>query len=192
MITRCAWVPPDDALYCAYHDEEWGVPEYDAGALFSKLCLDGMQAGLSWRVILGKREAIHARFEDFDPARLARWGEAEIEGVLGDSGVIRSRRKAEGMIKNARGYLKLADEGVDFSDYVWDFVDGAPIQNRFATIAEVPTETSISQALAKDLKRRGFSFCGPVIVYAFMQAVGMVNDHTVDCHRHAACAEYRR
>ncbi len=181
---RCGWVPDGDALYAAYHDEEWGVPEFDDRALFAKLVLDGMQAGLSWRVILAKRDAIHAAFYDFDPQRLARWTERDVARVLANPGVIRSRLKTEGAVKNARAYLKLAEETGSFANHVWGFVGGRPHQNAWRAMADVPAQTEISAALSKDLKKRGFTFVGPVIVYAFMQAVGMVNDHTTDCFRH--------
>lgn len=181
---RCAWVPADDELYCAYHDTEWGVPEYDDQALFEKLILDGMQAGLSWRVILYKRDAIRAAFANFDADALVRWTEDDIAAILDNPKVIRSRRKAEGVVKNARAYLALRDAGVSFSTYLWDFMDGVPLQNAWTDAADVPAQTSLSLTISKDLKKKGFSFCGPVIVYAFMQAVGMVNDHMVWCFRH--------
>lgn len=185
---RCGWVPPDDPIYCDYHDTEWGVPEYDDQALFEKLILDGMQAGLSWRVILHKRDHIRDAFAGFDAETLTRWDETDIQAILDNPKVIRSRRKAEGVIKNARAYLTMAEAGISFSQYLWDYVDGAPIQNSWQSMDEVPAQTPISQALSKDLKTRGFAFCGPVIVYAFMQAVGMVNDHPVWCFRHTQLA----
>ena len=181
-MERCAWCGTDP-LYCAYHDTEWGVPEYDGRALWEKLVLDGFQAGLAWITILRKREAFRVRFEGFDPSRVARWGEAEIAGALADPGIVRSRAKIEATVRGARVWQEMeAREG--FSSYLWGFVGGAPVQNAWATMTEVPTETDISRALSKDLKARGFSFVGPVIIYAFMQAVGMVNDHVVTCHRH--------
>ncbi len=187
--SRCSWVPPHDPVYCAYHDTEWGVPEFDSRALFEKLVLDGMQAGLSWRVILGKRDAIRTAFAGFEPEALARWTEADIAPVLENPGVIRSRRKTEGAVKNARAYLALEDQEGSFSDYLWSYVDGAPVINTWTRHDDAPTQTPISEALAKDLKKRGFTFCGPVIVYAFMQAVGMVNDHLVSCFRHRDVAQ---
>ncbi len=191
--TRCGWVPADDALYCAYHDEEWGVPEWDSRALFEKLVLDGMQAGLSWRLILGKRDAIREAFAGFDPQILAEWGDDAVEAVLSNPGVIRSRLKTQGAVKNARAYLALEAERGSFSDYLWGFVDGAPIQNGWMRQEDVPAKTPLSEAIAKDLKKRGFTFCGPVIVYAFMQAVGMVNDHLGTCFRYEeVCALSRR
>jgi len=184
-LARCAWVPPDDALYCAYHDAEWGVPERDSRALWEKLILDGMQAGLSWITILRKREAIRAAFAGLDPQRVARFGEADIARILSDPGVIRSRAKTEAAIGNARAFLDMAEAGEDFSEFLWGFVGGAPVQNGFQADSEIPAKTPVSEDMAKALKARGFKFAGPVIVYAFMQAVGMVNDHVVACHRHA-------
>ena len=181
---RCTWVPPADPLYCAYHDEEWGVPERDSRALWEKLVLDGMQAGLSWITILRKRDAIRAAFDGFDPAKVAAYGDADMDRLLGDPGIIRSRLKCRAAIDGARIFLHMAERGEDFSEYLWGFVDGRPVQNTWKSIAEVPVKTALSEIIAKDLKARGFKFCGPVIVYAFCQAVGMVNDHTTDCHRH--------
>ncbi len=188
-LSRCPWVPAHDELYCAYHDTEWGVPEFDSRALFEKLVLDGMQAGLSWRVVLGKRDGIRAAFAGFDPEVLARWTEADIAPVLENPGVIRSRRKTEGAVKNARAYLTLEEQEGSFSKYLWGFVGGAPVVNAWERLEDTPTQTPVSEALAKDLKKRGFTFCGPVIVYAFMQAVGMVNDHLVTCFRHREVAD---
>ena len=184
MTHRCPWCG-DDPLYVAYHDAEWGVPEYDGRALWEKLILDGFQAGLSWITILRKREAFRAAFEGFDPAVIATWGPSDVDRLLQDSGIVRHRGKIEAAIGNARAYLAIeADQG--FSRYCWDFVDGAPIQNTWASMSEVPAETPLSQAMSKDLKKRGFKFCGPTIVYAWMQACGLVNDHLVACPRHAA------
>lgn len=176
---RCPWCGTDP-LYVAYHDSEWGVPDRDPRALWENLILDGFQAGLSWITILRKRDAFRAAFEGFDPAIIATWGEPEVTRLLQDPGIVRHRGKIEATIGNARAYLEI-DAAQGFSAYLWDFVDGAPIQNRFATMADVPAETPLSRALSKDLKARGFKFCGPTIVYAFMQAVGMVNDHLVTC-----------
>ncbi len=187
--SRCDWSPSNDTLYCAYHDTEWGVPERDDRALFEKLVLDGMQAGLSWRIILQKRDDIRAAFEDFDPDRLVQWSEQDIQDVLSNPKVIRSRLKTQGAVKNARAFLEMQNRGEGFSSYLWGFVDGAPIQNQWRRMADVPAKTAISEALAKDLKKRGFVFCGPVIVYAFMQAVGMVNDHLTTCFRHNPIAD---
>jgi len=182
---RCSWVPDGDAKYADYHDTEWGVPEYDSKALFAKLVLDGMQAGLSWRTILYKRESILEEFDGLDPERLAKWTDARIEKTLKNPGIIRARLKSTAAVKNARAFLTLEDEVGSFSDHLWSFLGGKPWQNTWAAMSEVPTETDESRAMTKDLKKRGFTFCGPVIVYAFMQAVGMVNDHTTDCFRHA-------
>ncbi|MGD2133400.1 MAG: DNA-3-methyladenine glycosylase I [Maricaulaceae bacterium] len=183
-LIRCKWAPADDAKYVAYHDTEWGVPERDSKALFAKLVLDGMQAGLSWRTILYKREDILEEFDGLDPDRLAKWTPKRVEKALKNPGIIRSKLKTNGAVKNARAYHALEDEIGSFSDYLWGFVGGKPIVNTWKTMKQVPAETPESQAMAKDLKKRGFTFCGPVIVYAFMQAVGMVNDHTTDCFRY--------
>ena len=181
---RCRWCGTDP-LYVAYHDQDWGVPERDSRALYEKLVLDGFQAGLAWITILRKREAFRAAFEGFRPERIANYGEADIARLMADAGIVRSRAKIEGAVKSARSYLAMQERGEDFSNYLWGFVGGEPLVNRWTSPAEVPASTPLSEALSKDLKKRGFAFCGPVIVYAFMQAVGMVNDHVVDCHRHA-------
>ncbi|MCR9128678.1 MAG: DNA-3-methyladenine glycosylase I [Alphaproteobacteria bacterium] len=183
MNERCPWCGTDP-LYVAYHDTEWGVPEYDARALWEKLVLDGFQAGLAWITILRKRENFRSAFDGFQPETIARYGETDIQRCLSDAGIVRSRAKIEATIGNARAYLAMAEAGIDFSEYLWGFVDGVPVQNRFASMAEVPTDTPVSKALSKDLKLRGFKFCGPVIVYAFMQATGLVNDHLTGCPRH--------
>ena len=179
---RCSWCGTDP-LYVAYHDAEWGVPERDPRALWEKLVLDGMQAGLAWITILRKREGIRDAFDGFDPEKVARYGEADIERLLADPRIIRSRAKIASAITGARIWLEMRENGEDFSEWLWAFVGGQPIQNNW-THGLVPTETDESRALAKALKQRGFTFCGPVIVYAFMQAVGMVNDHDVECFRH--------
>ena len=181
---RCAW-PGQDPLYVAYHDEEWGVPEYDGKALYAKLVLDGFQAGLAWITILRKREAFRAAFHDFDPEIVARDTDADVERLLGDAGIVRSRAKIVAAIGGAQAYLAMQAKGEDFSTFIWSFVGGAPIQNHWAGRGDVPVATPASEALSKALKQRGFKFVGPVIVYAFMQAVGMVNDHTPSCFRHA-------
>lgn len=186
MNQRCAWVNSPDPIYAAYHDTEWGVPEYDARALWEKLMLDGFQAGLAWITILRKRETMRAAFHGFDPDRIAAYTEADRDRLMADPGIIRSRAKIEAAIGNARAYIAMRDRSEDFSDYLWGFVDGQPIQNRYATLKDVPTKTPLSETISKDLKRRGFKFVGPVIVYAFMEAVGMVNDHEVTCPRHEA------
>lgn len=186
-LHRCAWCGTDP-LYVAYHDEEWGVPEYDARALWEKLVLDGFQAGLAWITILRKREGMRDAFDGFDPEIVARYGEADIERLLGDARIIRSRAKINAAIKGAKIWLEMRDQaapgGEDFSEWLWSFVGGAPIQNAWADGDARPVATPESEAISKALKKRGFTFVGPVIVYAFMQAVGMVNDHGVDCFRH--------
>ena len=181
---HCGWAPIHDPLYRHYHDTEWGVPERDPVKLFAKLQLDGMQAGLSWITILRKRETILEEFEGFNPERLACWDATRIEKALTNPGIIRSAKKAEAAVSNARLYLDMAGAGEDFAAYCWGFVGGAPIVNQWHYFRDAPTQTPVSEALAKDLKKRGFKFCGPVIVYAFMQAVGMVNDHETSCPRH--------
>ena len=183
-LHRCAWCGTDP-LYVAYHDEEWGVPEYDARALWEKLVLDGFQAGLAWITILRKREGMRDAFDGFDPEIIARYGEADIERLLGDARIIRSRAKINSAIKGATVWLEMRENDEDFSEWLWSFVGGAPIQNAWPDSGARPTQTPESEAMARALKQRGFSFCGPVIVYAFMQAVGMVNDHGVECFRHA-------
>lgn len=192
MKGRCGWANPNDPLYVAYHDEEWGVPEYDSRALYEKLILDGMQAGLAWITILRKRETLRAAFAGFEPAKVARFNETKIAKLLENPGIIRSRAKIEAAIGGARVYLEMQEHGEDFSDFLWGFVDGKPIQNRWESYRQAPTKTAVSEAMAKELKRRGFKFCGPVIVYAFMQAVGMVNDHQNACPRRAAVAKLAR
>ena len=187
---RCTW-PGTDLLYVAYHDEEWGVPEYDDRALFEKLILDGFQAGLSWITVLRKRDTFRAAFDGFEPEAIVRYDEAKIESLMADPGIVRNRAKIVATIGNARGWLEIMDDQ-GFSNYLWDFVDGRPVQNRFATMADVPAETAVSKAISKDLKARGFRFVGPTIVYAFMQAVGMVNDHMVPCFRHGECSGLAR
>lgn len=182
MVDRCGWCG-DDPVYQAYHDDEWGLPEYDPRALWEKLILDGFQAGLSWITILRKRDNFRAAFEGFDPARIANWGEAEVTAALNNPGIIRHRGKIEATITNARAYLEIeADQG--FAPFLWSFVGGKPLQNEWARLADVPTQTAQSKAMSKALKKKGFRFCGPVICYAFMQATGMVNDHVATCHRH--------
>jgi DNA-3-methyladenine glycosylase I len=186
--TRCPW-PGEDPLYVAYHDEEWGVPEFDDRALYEKLILDGFQAGLSWITILRKRENFRRAFDDFAPEKIARYGERQIGRLLRDEGIIRSRAKIEAAIKGAKLWLEIQEkEQGGFSAFIWKHVDGKPKINRFKSTAEVPAKTPMSEGLAKELKQRGFNFCGPIIVYAFAQAVGMVNDHIVTCHRHKQCA----
>ena len=181
----CAWAPAGDALYRHYHDTEWGVPIRDDRALFEKLILDGFQAGLSWRTILYKRENFRAAFDDFAPEKIARYSDAKVAQLMGNAGIIRSRSKIEATIGNARAWETIMETRADgFSGFLWDFVGGTPIINRLTHYKDGPTQSPESEAMSKALKQAGFKFCGPVIVYAFMQAVGMVNDHEVGCVRH--------
>ncbi|MDX1581491.1 MAG: DNA-3-methyladenine glycosylase I, partial [Alphaproteobacteria bacterium] len=173
-----------DPLYIAYHDEEWGVPEWDDRALYEKLILDGFQAGLAWITILRKRENFRAAFKGFEPEVIARWDEADVQRLLADAGIIRHRGKIEAAIGNARAYLEIRNSGQSFAAFLWQFTDGAPLINHFDAFSDVPTETAESRAMSKALKQAGFKFCGPTICYAFMQAVGMVNDHLTSCFRH--------
>jgi DNA-3-methyladenine glycosylase I len=188
---RCPW-PGTDPLYVAYHDEEWGVPERDDQALYEKLVLDGFQAGLSWITILRKREAFRRAFDGFAPEKIARYSKKKVEALMRDEGIVRNRAKIEGTILSARAWLDIMERSPGFAAYLWDFVEGKPIINRFRSIKEIPAETELSRAVSKDLKARGFKFCGPTIVYAFMQATGMVNDHLVGCPRHEACKKLGR
>ena len=186
--TRCPW-PGEDPLYVAYHDEEWGVPEFDDRALYEKLVLDGFQAGLSWITILRKRENFRRAFDGFYPHKIARYGERQIARLLKDEGIIRSRAKIEAAIKGAQIWLEIMEkEDGGFAAFIWKHVEGRPQVNRYKSTAKIPASTKMSEALSKELKQRGFNFVGPVIVYAFAQAVGMVNDHIVACPRHVACA----
>ena len=185
---RCHW-PGSDALYCAYHDEEWGVPEWDSRALWEKLVLDGFQAGLSWITILRKRESLRAAFAGFDLEKVARFDDTDIARLMNDAGIIRSRAKITAAINSARITLNLRDQGIDFKDLIWGIQGHTPLINHFEGRSDVPAETQVSRDLAKLLKSKGYKFCGPVIVYAFMQAVCMVNDHTLSCFRHAEVAE---
>ena len=179
---RCPW-PRQDAFYVAYHDTEWGVPEYDDRALYEKLVLDGFQAGLSWITILRKRENFRRAFDNFEPAKIARYTPKKIEALMADQGIVRNRLKVEGAVKSARAYIEVMEkEG--FSQFLWGFLDGKPQTNKFRSTKQVPAETPLSRAMSKELSRRGFKFCGPTIVYAFMLAVGMVDDHLVDCYCH--------
>ena len=180
-ICRCGWCGTDP-LYVRYHDTDWGVPEYDSRALFEKLILDGFQAGLSWITILRKRENFRAAFDGFKPEVIAAYDKRKIERLMKDEGIVRNRLKIEGTVESAKAFLEIED----FSAYLWDFIDGEPVQNHFRSLKQVPAETALAQKVSKDLKKRGFKFCGPTIVYAFMQACGLINDHLVDCHRHEA------
>jgi len=174
-----------DPLYEAYHDTEWGVPEYDSRALWEKLVLDGFQAGLAWITILRKREAFRAAFDSFDPQKVARYGEADRARLMADAGIIRSNAKIDAAIASAKIYLAMRDAGEDFSDFCWSFTGGKPLQNDWAADAAIPAQTPLAVEVSKALKAKGFKFVGPVIVYAWMQAVGMVNDHQTTCFRHA-------
>lgn len=182
--TRCPWAAAGTAM-TAYHDEDWGVPVHDDRKLFEMVLLEGAQAGLSWRTILERREGYRAAFEGFDPKRIARWGPADVERRLADPGIVRNRAKVVSAVGNARAFLAVVEERGAFAPYLWSFVGGAPVHNRWRTPAEVPAETPASREMSRDLKRRGFKFVGPTICYALMQSVGMVNDHLVDCFRHA-------
>ena len=186
--TRCWW-PGEDPLYLAYHDKEWGVPEYNSRALYEKLVLDGFQAGLFWITILRKRENFRKAFHDFTPEKIARYGKRDVERLLKNEGIIRSRAKIEAAIKGAKLWLEIEEkEPGGFRELIWKHVDGTPKINRFRDRGKVPAKTAMSEALAKELKQRGFNFCGPVIVYAFAQATGLVNDHLTTCFRHRECA----
>jgi len=180
-LCRCGWCGTDP-VYVAYHDTEWGVPEYDSRALFEKLMLDGFQAGLSWITILRKRDNFRRAFDGFDPQVMARYDKRKQAALMKDAGIVRNRAKIEASVGNAQAYLAIPD----FSAYLWDFIDGKSVQNRHRSLKQVPAATPIAEKISKDLKQRGFRFCGPTIVYAFMQACGLVNDHLTDCHRHDA------
>jgi DNA-3-methyladenine glycosylase I len=180
---RCPW-PGQDPLYIEYHDREWGVPQRDDRALFEMLVLEGFQAGLAWITILRKRENFRRAFDGFEPAKMARYSPARVERLLKDAGIVRHRGKIEASILSARAWLDVMEQGPGFSKLLWDFVDGRPIVNRPRAPAEVPAQTELSKKISKELANRGFRFCGPTTVYAFMQAVGLVNDHLVGCHRH--------
>jgi DNA-3-methyladenine glycosylase I len=182
---RCPW-PGRDPLYLAYHDEEWGVPEHDDRALFEKFILDGFQAGLSWITILRRREAFRRAFDKFNPEKIARYDAKKLAALMQDQSIIRNRAKIEAAVSSARAYLAL-QENEGFGRYLWNFVDGKPIDNKFRRRGQIPAATPLSEKISKDLKQRGFKFCGPTIVYAFCQATGMVNDHLVCCWRHEAC-----
>ena len=185
--TRCAWAG-HDPLSIAYHDEEWGVPLHDDCGLFEFLILEGAQAGLSWMTILRKRGGYRQAFAGFDPARVASFDQTTVQALLQNSGIVRNRGKIEAAIANARAFLKVQEEYGSFDAYIWQFVNGEPAQNRWSTISELPAQTATSEKMSRALKKRGFRFVGPTICYAFMQAVGMVNDHTTDCFRHPEVA----
>lgn len=190
MEARCGWAGPEP-IYVDYHDTEWGVPEYDARTLWEKLILDGFQAGLSWITILKKRENFRKAFAGFDPDVIADWGEADVVRLLKDPGIIRHRGKIEATINNARVF-QMVNTRDGFDQFLWKYFDGIPLQNTWATQADVPPFTPLSTQISKDLKKEGFKFCGPTIVYAFLEATGLVNDHIVTCHRHAECARLAR
>ena len=187
-MTRCAWCT-DDPLYLAYHDGEWGVPSFDERHLFEMLGLEGAQAGLSWLTIPKKRENYRRAFDHFDPERVARYDEHKIAALLADPGIVRNRLKVAAAIRNARAVLELRESHGSLAAFLWRYVDGRPVQNRWRRLAEVPASTPASERMSRDLKKLGCNFVGPTICYAFMQAVGMVNDHTVDCFRHAELTE---
>lgn len=186
--TRCPWCGTDP-LYVDYHDRVWGRPVADSRELFAKLCLDGQQAGLSWITILRKQPHYEAAFADFQPEVVAEYGAEQVESLLQNPGIIRNRRKVESIIGNARAFLALESEGQSFAEFLWQFVDGQPLVNHWQAMDQVPTQTPVSQAMSKSLRQRGFNFVGPTICYAFMQAVGMVNDHLVQCPGHERCRE---
>ncbi len=182
-MNRCAWVPEQDALYVAYHDQEWGVPVYNDRKLFEFLLLEFFQAGLSWRTVLHKREHFRKAFAGFDPERIARFTEKDFHRLMQDAGIIRNRLKIRAAISNAQVFLDIQETRGSFSDYIWSFVDGKPITNHRKSLEEVPASTALSDRISKELKQRGFKFMGTTVVYAHMQATGMVNDHTTDCFR---------
>ena len=190
-LVRCKW-PGIDPVYVAYHDDEWGVPERDDRALFEKLLLDGFQAGLSWITILRKRDNFRRAFDGFDPEKIARYTPARIERLMNDAGIVRNRAKIEGAVDSARAYLQLKEEGLGFADFLWGFVGGKTQVHQIVSTREIPTESPESQAMSKALRERGFRFVGPTICYAFMQAVGMIDDHLVSCFRHGLSAKKKR
>lgn len=185
ILTRCAWTG-NDPLYRQYHDEEWGVPVHDDHKLFEFLILEGAQAGLSWITILRKRPAYRQAYADFDPQQIARYDDAQIAELLANPGIVRNRLKIQASIRNAQAFLKVQEEFGSFDTYLWQFVEGSPIQNTWRALSEIPAKTPLAEALSKDLVQRGFKFVGPTIMYAHMQATGMVNDHTIDCFRYSA------
>jgi DNA-3-methyladenine glycosylase I len=187
--TRCGWVGKEP-IYIAYHDEEWGVPNGDSRALFEKMVLEGFQAGLSWITILRKRAHFRLVFDNFDAGKIARYGPKKVAALLADPGIIRNKLKVKAAIDNAKAYLTLAEKQ-SLAAFLWDFVDGVPLQNRFETLGEIPAETPLSRTVSKALKAHGFRFVGPTTIYAMMQSVGMVNDHLIACHRHDVCARMR-
>ena len=191
MVKRCSWCG-DDELYVRYHDEEWGVPLRDDRALFEFLVLEGAQAGLAWITVLRKREGYRAAFDHFDPHKVAHYSDHKLNQLLANPNIIRNKLKVRSARQNARAFLAVQEEWGSFSDYIWHFVDGKPIQNRWQTMADVPATSPLSDTISKELKKRGFNFVGSTIVYAHMQATGMVNDHLADCFRHAECSKLAR
>ena len=188
---RCGWAG-GDAAYLAYHDTEWGRPVLGDDALFERMTLEAFQSGLAWITILRKREAFRRALDDFAPDKIARYSKKKVAALMQDQGIVRNRAKIEGTIASARAWLDIMENGAGFGPYLWDFVGGKPIVNRHRRMADIPAETELSRAISKDLKARGFKFCGPTIIYAFMQATGMVNDHLTSCPRHAACVKLGR
>ena len=189
-LIRCPWAKGDE--YIQYHDLEWGVPVHDDRLLFEFLILEGAQAGLSWAIILKKRDNYRKAFDQFDPARVARYGKKKQASLLGNAGIVRNRLKIDSAISNAKAFLAVQDEFGKFDDFIWSFVNGEPLQNSWESLSEVPAQTTESDAMSKDLKKRGFRFVGSTICYAFMQAVGMVNDHLVKCFRHKQLTPRRK
>lgn len=187
-MNRCEWAG-SDPLYVAYHDQEWGVPEHDEHKLFEMLILEGAQAGLSWSTILNRRENYRRAFDNFNPHMVAQYGDDKVAALLNDEGIVRNRLKINAAVQNARGFLKIQDEFGSFDAYIWRFVGGKPIVNAWHELGQIPAKTPESENMSKDLKQRGFNFVGPTICYAFMQAVGMVNDHVVDCFRYGEIIE---
>jgi len=188
LVQRCNWCT-GDRLYVEYHDEEWGVPNKDARTLFEFLILEGAQAGLSWLTILRKRQNYRIAFDDFNPEKMAGYDSARLTRLLNNDGIIRNKLKLDSAVKNARAFLELESGSVGFSKYIWSFVDGTPVQNKWSDLKQIPVANAASTAMSKDLKKKGFSFVGPTICYAFMQATGMINDHLIYCHRYRACQQ---
>jgi len=191
-LHRCPWPEEGNLIYVKYHDDEWGVPEYDDRALYEKLVLDGFQAGLSWITILRKRDNFRRAFDNFNPEKIARYDARRKAKLMADAGIVRNRLKVDGAVLSARAYLEVMENSPGFSAFLWDFLDGKPKVNKFRDTKQVPAETSLSQKMSKELSARGFKFVGPTIVYAFMQAVGMVNDHLVRCHCHDTVQKHGR